>query len=111
MDDFASCTTDSGSDVKVMTVNFAKQHGILWDWCFTHQVSRAYEHACGTAACPAASKNSSAHDVVQMVIKAMEIIHKSLLRKDRFKDHQVSHASMVNPRQYMQRVNGVAYSL
>lgn len=31
MKDFTSCTTGSGSDVKVMTVNVAREHEILWD--------------------------------------------------------------------------------
>jgi len=55
MEDFVSCTTDSGSDMMVMAVNVAKEQSILWDWCFANQVHKACEHAFGTGASPAAS--------------------------------------------------------
>lgn len=111
MEDFASCTTDSGSDVKAMAVNFAKQHGISWDWCFAHMVCKACEHAFGTSPSPAASKNTAAREVIQKVIRVVENIHKSPLQKAKFEDLQVSHTSIFNSTLYTQRVNAVAYPL
>lgn len=68
MEDFASCTTNGGSNVSAMAVNFAKQHRISWDWCFAHILCTACEHAFSTVASPAANpnpwKNTTAREVI-----------------------------------------------
>lgn len=71
---FALCTSDSGSGVKVAAVDFCKQHEILRDWCFAHQVCKACENALGTATPMVASKNPAAREVVQTVIEVVENI-------------------------------------
>lgn len=56
IENFASCTTNSGSDVNLKTVNYAKGHDITWDLCFAHQVCKACKYTVGTSTSPAASK-------------------------------------------------------
>ena len=88
--DIASGTTDSGSDVKSMCVNHAKDHGVLWDWCISHMSAKAFEHAFGTTAEPSKSKNPSARDVVRAVIKVMERLNRSPTWRAQFDDIQAS---------------------
>lgn len=87
--DLASCTTDSGSDVKSMAVNHASKYGISWDWCTSHMSSKAFEHAFGTSAEPSKSKNPAARDLIRVVIKVMEKLNRSPSWRDKFEDIQV----------------------
>lgn len=86
---FASCTTDSGSDVKSMCVNHANRVGIKWDWCISHMANKACEHAFGTSADPAKSKNPRARDLLQKVIKVVQRLNKSSTWRAKFEDIQV----------------------
>ena len=87
--DLASCTTDSGSDVKSMCVNHASEFGIRWDWCTSHMASKAFEHAFGTSAEPSKSKNPAARNLIRVVIKVMERLNRSATWRAKFDDIQV----------------------
>lgn len=88
--DLAGGTTDSGSDVKAMCVNFLQaQHKVSWDWCVCHLADRAAEHAFGTSADPQKSKNKDARAVVQLVIKAAAKVNQSTIFKQKFDEAQL----------------------
>ena len=70
--DFASCTKDSGSDVKSMCLNHTNRVGIEWDWCVSHMANKACEHGFGMAADPAKSKNPAARKLIQKVIRVVQ---------------------------------------
>lgn len=96
MEDFASCTTGSGLDAKIMAVNYAKYHDVLWGWCFAHHVYKVGEHALGTAASLAAPKNPVTREVIQRVIKVVKNIHKLPLgKRPSSKASRFSYASML----------------
>ena len=90
-EDFASCTTDSGSDIKAMCVNQARDFGIQWDWCTSHMVNKACEHAFGTSLDPTKSKNKLARDMVQIAVKIIRRIAHSPTWRAKFDDIQVPH--------------------
>eukprot|EP00752_Nemacystus_decipiens_P004395 g4017.t1 len=88
--DLAGGTTDSGSDVKAMCVNFLlRQHKVSWDWCVCHLADRAAEHAFGTSADPQKSKNKDARAVVQLVIKAASKVNQSHVFKQKLDEAQL----------------------
>lgn len=88
--DLAGGTTDSGSDVKAMCVNFLlAPHKVSWDWCVCHLADRAAEHAFGTSADPQKSKNKDAREVVQLVIKAAGKVNQSHIFKQKFDEAQL----------------------
>lgn len=87
--DLASGTTDSGSDVKALSVNgLFKRHGIQWDWCACHLMVKAAEQAFGVCADPTKSKNPEARDLLRLVIKVIEKLNKSANWKAQFDDLQ-----------------------
>ena len=88
--DFASCTTDSGSDFESMCVNHASEYGILWDWCTSDMISKVFEHAFGTSAKPSNSKNPAAQDLIKVVIKVVERLNRSTTWRTKFDDIHVS---------------------
>ncbi|CAB1119309.1 unnamed protein product [Ectocarpus sp. CCAP 1310/34] len=88
--DLAGGTTDSGSDVKAMCVNFLlAQHKGSWDWCVCHLADRAAEQAFGTSADPQKPKNKDARGVVQLVIKAAAKVNQSPIFKQKFDEAQL----------------------
>jgi len=93
--DLASCTTDSGSDVKSMCVGHAREYGILWDWCTSHMSTKAFEHAFGTSAEPSKSKNPAARNVIRVMIKVMERLNRSPTWRAKFDDIQVCPTSKI----------------
>ena len=90
-EDFASCTTDSGSDIRAMCVNQARDFGIQWDWCTSHMVNKACEHAFCTSLDPAKSKNKLARDMVQLAVTIIKRIANSPTWRAKFEDIQVPH--------------------
>jgi len=110
--DFASCTTDSGSDVKAMCVNLACEHykyvddpnarPLEWDWCNAHLVSKACEHAFGTCAAPAQTKNAGARTVINKITKVVETLHRSSAKMAMFEDTQVGSCTL-NTRTFASR--------
>lgn len=90
LSDLAGGTTDSGSDVRAMCVNFLlESHKVSWDWCGCHLADRAAEHAFGTSADPQKSKNKEARRVVQLVIKAAAKVNQSHIFKQKFDEAQL----------------------
>lgn len=90
LSNLAGGTTDAGSDVKAMCVNFLlKQHKISWDWCDCHLADKAAEHAFGTSADPQKSKNKEARRVIQVVIKAAAKVNQSTIFKQKFEEAQL----------------------
>eukprot|EP00903_Cladosiphon_okamuranus_P013418 g12500.t2 len=90
LSDLAGGTTDSGSDVRAMCVNFLlRSHKVPWDWCGCHLVDRAAEHAFATSAGPQKSKNTEARRVVQLVIKAAAKVNHSHIFKQKFDEAQM----------------------
>ena len=87
--DFASCTTDSGSDVNSMCLNHTNRVRIEWDWCVSHMANKACEHGFGTAADPAKSKNAAARELLQKVIKVIQRSHQSSTWRRKFEEIQV----------------------
>ncbi|CAM9672446.1 unnamed protein product, partial [Hapterophycus canaliculatus] len=88
--DLAGGTTDSGSDVKAMCVNFLLElHKVSWDWCVCHLADRAAEYAFATSADPQKSKNKDARGVVQLVIKAAAKVNQSHIFKQKFDEAQL----------------------
>ena len=83
-EDFASCTTDSGSDIKAMCVNQARDFGIQRDWCTSHMVNKAFEHAFETSLDLTKSKN-------KLVVKIIKRITTSPTWRAKFDDIQVPH--------------------
>lgn len=90
LSDLAGGTTDAGSDVKAMCVNFLlASNNVSWDWCACHLADRAAEHAFGTSADPQKSKNKDARRVVQLVIKAAAKVNQSHIFKQKFDETQL----------------------
>lgn len=86
--DLASGTTDSGSDVKAMCVRGLHPRGIAWDWCVCHLACKAAENAFGTSADASKSKNPQARELLKLVIKVIERLNKSPNFKLKFEDIQ-----------------------
>ncbi|CAN0062988.1 unnamed protein product, partial [Sphacelaria rigidula] len=93
--DFASCTTDSGSNNKTMCVNHASRVGIEWDWCVSHMANKAREHGLGTAADPAKSKKPAARELIQKVIKMVQRLNKSSTWRAQLEDIQAKLPDMI----------------
>ena len=97
MEDFSSCTTNSGSYVQAMTAKFTSC--ILWDWRFVHHVYKACEHIRHRRF-PSRLEEPVVREVIRKAIKIAENIYKSPLPTAEFKDLQVSHTSMLNSTYY-----------
>lgn len=88
--DLASGTTDSGSDVKSVSVNgLHPKYGVLWNWCCCHLMVKAAEDAFGTHADPQKSKNPEARKMLKNVIGMVGTLHKSPNLTAKFEDLQV----------------------
>ncbi|CAB1098026.1 unnamed protein product [Ectocarpus sp. CCAP 1310/34] len=88
--DLASGTTDSGSDVKSVSVNgLHPKYGVLWNWCYCHLMIKAAEDAFGTHPDPQKSKNPEAHNMLKNLIGIVGTLHKSLNLTAKFEDLQV----------------------
>lgn len=86
----ASGTTDSGSDVKAVSVNgLLELYGVLWDWCKCHLMVKAAEQGFGIHLDPAKSKNPEARDLLRNVIKVGETLNKSSNLRAKFEDLQL----------------------
>lgn len=110
VEDFASCTTDSAPDVKAMCVNLASKQGVEWDWCVGHLMSKACEHAFGTSAAPAGSKNKAARDIIQRVVKVAKSLNKSPRQKAKLEDLQVSDGADLHRKLRRSLSNGLPWS-
>ncbi|CAB1105816.1 unnamed protein product [Ectocarpus sp. CCAP 1310/34] len=87
--DLASGTTDSGSDVKSVSVNgLHPKYGVLWNWCYCHLMVKAAEDAFGTRPDPQMSKNPEARNMLKNLIGIIGTLHKSNLTA-KFEDLQV----------------------
>ncbi|CAB1107679.1 unnamed protein product [Ectocarpus sp. CCAP 1310/34] len=85
----ASGTTDSGSDVKAVSINGLWKHfGVLWNWCFCHLMKAAEQPFC-TSLDTVKSKNPAARDLLKTVIKVVETLNKSSNLGAKFEDLQV----------------------
>ena len=83
----AGGTTDSGPDVKAMSIHFLlANHRIWWDWCDCHLADKAAENAFGTSADPQKSKNKGARDVLKLVIKTATKVNQSPTFKQKFEE-------------------------
>ncbi|CAM9383599.1 unnamed protein product, partial [Hapterophycus canaliculatus] len=92
----ASGTTDSGSDVKSVSVNgLYKLFEVLWNWCFCHLMVKAAEDAFGTHPDIAKSKNPQARDVLKHVINMVGTLNRSSNLKAKFDDLQLDHLGEV----------------
>lgn len=70
---FVSCITDSENDVKDRCDNFARDRGVQGDWYATHLVKEVCKHALGTSAAHSNSKNPDVLEVIQMMLKVVEM--------------------------------------
>ncbi|CAB1105295.1 unnamed protein product [Ectocarpus sp. CCAP 1310/34] len=87
--DIASGTTDSGSDVKSVSINGLHPHyGVLWNWCFCHLMVKTAEDGFGTHVDPQKSKNPEARDMLKNVISIVGNLHRSSNLKANFDDLQ-----------------------
>ena len=88
--DLASGTTDSGSDVKSVSVNgLHPNYGVLWNWCFCHLMVKAAEDAFGTHVDPQKSKNPAARNMLKNVTSIVGTLHKSPNITSKFEDLQL----------------------
>ncbi|CAN0341548.1 unnamed protein product, partial [Pylaiella littoralis] len=88
--DLASGTTDSGSDVKSVSVNgLHPKYGVLWNWCCCHLMVKAAEDAFGTHPDPQKSKNPEGRKMLKNVIGMVGTLHKSPNLTAKFEDVQV----------------------
>lgn len=88
--DLASGTTDSGSDVKSVSVNgLHPKYGVLWNWCCCHLMVKAAEDAFGTHADPQKSNNPEARNMLKNVIGMVGTLHKSPNMTAKFEDLQL----------------------
>lgn len=86
----ASGTTDSGSDLKAVSVNgLWPKYGVLWNWCFCHLMVKAAEQAFGMHLDPAKSKNPQARDLIRNVTEVVENLSKSCNLRAKFEDLEV----------------------
>ncbi|CAN0346503.1 unnamed protein product, partial [Ascophyllum nodosum] len=87
LSNLAGGTTDSGPDVKAMSIHFLlANHRIWWDWCDCHLADKAAENAFGTSADPQKSKNKGARDVLKLVIKTATKVNQSPTFKQKFEE-------------------------
>ncbi|CAB1104006.1 unnamed protein product [Ectocarpus sp. CCAP 1310/34] len=102
--DLASGTTDSGLDVKSVSVNgLHPQFGVLWNCCFYHLMVKAAEDGFGTHVDPQKSKNPKARDMLKKLINLVGTLHRSSNFKAKFGDLQVDVWGEVFPNQAPQR--------
>ncbi|CAB1103542.1 unnamed protein product [Ectocarpus sp. CCAP 1310/34] len=88
--DLAPGTTDSGSDVKSVSVNgLHPQFGVLWNWCFCHLMVKVAEDGFVTHVDPQKSKNPEARDMLKKLINLVGTLHRSANFKVKIDDLQV----------------------
>ena len=89
LSDLASGTTDNVSEMEAMCVNGLVPLGIAWDWCMCHAANKSSEHAFGTNENPAESMNKSSRELLEVVARVAQRLHKSPAMRKKFDDLQM----------------------